>query len=705
MDAMIDSLLAHICYFCPYTPLCVIQFLAPGFLVGLTLLAVPIIVHLFNFRRYKKIFFTNVRFLQELKEETTRASRLRHLLILACRLLALSFIVLAFARPILPLSNTVPLSAGAPVCVYVDNTFSMDAVGREGTLLEVAVRKAGEIAKAYPPETQFQLLTADFEAYRQRLIGKDDFLDELGRIKLSSQSRTLDAVLKRQREAAGAGKRSRAYIISDFQQSATDIDAVTPDSLQSVCLVALPLQETPNLYVDSCWLSSPVVQVGRPASMDVRLKNSSSSDAENIPVRFLLNGQQRAVASASIPAGETVKLSFSFTVSNPGWQEGVLQITDHPVSFDDRYYFAFEVKQFLSVLALGNRPSSSLQALFGKDPFFAFSTANTGNIDYTALPKQDLIIVHSMDQLSSGLADELAKYLDAGGSVAVFPDSAAKLTEYNSFLSRCEADQLSVIAAGVQRVKEIDLQHPIFEEVFEGKLNADMRLDYPVAQKHFELNVSATSSRKNLMKLEGGTPLLAQYNPGKGNLYLSTVPLEPGFSNFSRHAFFVPVLYRMAVLSTRPLAFASVIGEETPVVLNMSAPAGDETFRLVSREQNTDIVPAVRVVSSGIAVSTPGQVRNAGHYQLMRGKERVASMAFNYNRRESDLRFFSEAELEEKIADKANSGWQLYTSSVPDLQKSLTLENKGRPLWKYAIIAALLFLFIEILLIRYWKKA
>src|ERR1035438_3666616 len=78
------------------------QFLHSNFLFALSALAIPIIIHLFNFRRYKTVYFSNVTFLKELKEETASQSKLKHLLVLACRLLALAFLVFAFAQPYIP---------------------------------------------------------------------------------------------------------------------------------------------------------------------------------------------------------------------------------------------------------------------------------------------------------------------------------------------------------------------------------------------------------------------------------------------------------------------------------------------------------------------------------------------------------------------------------------------------------------------------
>src|ERR1700749_154283 len=104
------------------------QFLHPGYLYALSAIAVPIIVHLFNFRRYKTVYFSNVKFLREVKEETTSRSRLKHLLVLAARLLALTFLVLAFAQPFIPNKRNTGAGGRRLISFYIDNSFSMNAI-------------------------------------------------------------------------------------------------------------------------------------------------------------------------------------------------------------------------------------------------------------------------------------------------------------------------------------------------------------------------------------------------------------------------------------------------------------------------------------------------------------------------------------------------------------------------------------------------
>src|SRR5688572_21984613 len=178
-----------------------ISFVYPAFLFALALITIPIIIHLFNFRRFRKVYFTNVRFLRELKEETTSRSRLKHLLVLFSRILAVSFLVLAFAQPYIPVEQGNKIVSDRAVSVFIDNSFSMEAVTREGSLLDVAKNKAREIAAAYKQSYRFQLLTNDFDPVHQRLISREEFIDQLELVRISPSSRQLSEVISRQKDA------------------------------------------------------------------------------------------------------------------------------------------------------------------------------------------------------------------------------------------------------------------------------------------------------------------------------------------------------------------------------------------------------------------------------------------------------------------------------------------------------------------------
>lgn len=681
-----------------------ISFLIPTFLFALSLVAIPILIHLFNFRKFKKAYFTNVRFLQELKEETTRLSRLKHLLVLACRILAVIFLVLAFAQPIIPVGKAANRSANRSVSIYVDNSFSMEGITREGTLLDVARRKAREIASAYSASTKFQLLTNDFEAVHQRMFSRDEFLEELDHVKVSPVSRMLSSVVSRQEEALNQSKEDskQSFLISDFQSSTSDIENIKSDSSLGLNIVSLPVQTVSNIFIDSCWLESPVVQLNRPVNLFVKISNSGDKAAENVPIRLIVNGSQRAVASTPIPAGQSVVTSLNFTVNTPGWQSTEVQITDQPITFDDTYYLAFEVKEKLKVLSIdGHETGPYLNALFGKDDFFVFNKSASSQVDYSQLPQQDLVILNEIPSLSSGLSQELDKYLIGGGSIVIFPDSLSDLASYNSFL---KGDALSSAVTAIDKVERVDTKHPLFVDVFDNNKRSTDAIDYPVTLKHFPLS-KGSASRLVLMQLQGGDPLLTEYTLGKGTIYLFSVPLNPGFSNLARHAMIVPVLYKMALLSMRQPAFSYTFGRELPIELARVSIGSDETFHLVNKNLKVDLIPAHRNVAGGIQINTSGQLNRAGSYELNSAQGIAAVIAFNYDRKESILTYLSAEEIAAKGDAAHLSQMQFFKPNATDLTKTLNQMAEGIALWKYCILLALFFLLAETIILRFWKAA
>ncbi|HOS47536.1 MAG TPA: BatA domain-containing protein [Bacteroidia bacterium] len=685
-----------------------IRFLTPNFLYALSLLAIPVIIHLFNFRRFKKVVFTNVRFLQELKEETTRVSKLKHLLVLACRLLAVMFLVFAFAQPIIPIGKAGVQSAQKNVSVFVDNSFSMEGVTKDGSLLEVAKKKATEIVNAYPPTTRFQLLTNDFQSVHQRLITKDEFLDELSRVKISPISRNLSSVIERQKEAFSQQQYDAKdfFIVSDFQSSTSDLDQVKSDSLMNLNIVSLPVQATANAFIDTCSLNSPVVLLNKPSELNVVVSNGGEEDLDNIPVKLSINGSQRAVATVSVPAGKSVTTTMSFTVTVPGWQKLEVSIVDQPITFDDKYYLSFEVKQELNVLSLdGHNGGPYLKALFGQDPFFKFNQVPVNQVDYSSLQKQDLVILNELPALSSGLSAELMKYLSKGGSIIWFPDSSADLSGYNQFLQQIGGETFTGIESTNDKVENIDLKSPIFSDIFEKNQRSASNIDYPVTSKHFVFTGNTKSSRQVLMSLQSGAAFLSEYSKDKGKVFLFAVPLTPGFSNLARHAIVVPMLYKIALYSMHSPAMMSVIGGDASIEVEAAEPGGEETFHLTNAESKIDLIPMHRVLPGGIAINANDQIPVAGQYDLAVSGKNIATLSFNYNRKESVMQFSDEATLQEKGKSARIGSMNYYKPTAADLTKTLNQLAEGISLWKYCIILVLLFLLAETLILRYWKTS
>ncbi len=679
-----------------------IRFLNPQFLFALSLISIPIIIHLFNLRRFKRVLFTNVKFLQELKEETTRLSKIKHLLVLASRILAITFLVLAFAQPIIPLANNSISKAEKVVSVYIDNSFSMDAITKEGSLLEVAKKKAREITLAFSPSTRFQILTDDFEAVHQRLLSRDEMLIEIDRVKSSPLSKPFSEVILRQQEALSQepNKSKQYFYISDLQKTSIDFTNLKADSSQ-ISIVGLPLQATPNVYIDSCWFETPVLQINKPINLQVKLNNQGNKDLDNIPIRLLINGTQRAVASLSLKAGESAITIMSFSVAQSGWQNTEVQISDLPITFDDKYFLAFEVKEKVNIVNLegNNNVGVYTDALFSRDSFFNFKPFDYTKVDYQELQTADIVLLSELPSFSSGLLDELNKFLNNGGNIVLFPDSGNDKSTYSSLL---EGNAFTELNVGENKVEKIDLKHPLFSDVFDKSKRQDGNMDYPKVSKHFRL-AGGSSNRINLMTLEGGDPFLSEIKKARGSLYVFSVPLSPGFSNLSRHALVVPLLYRMALLSLNQMQFSFVLGEANQIELDKIQMSADETFHLKNERLKTDLIPSHKVFPGGVFVNTNDIVREADVYSLENSGKLIASIAFNYNRKESAMNFYTVDEIKSKADESGMLNLTTFKPENVDLTKTLSQLSDGISLWKYCIVFVLLFLLIEILLLRFWK--
>ncbi|MBN4062458.1 BatA and WFA domain-containing protein, partial [Bacteroidales bacterium AH-315-I05] len=348
------------------------EFLYPSFLYALTAISIPIIIHLFNFRRFKKIYFTNVKFLREIKQETQSKSNLKHLLVLLARILAVAFLVLAFAQPYLPAENNKAGSGQKTVSVYIDNSFSMEAVNDEGRLLSQAKNAALEIANAYRPTDVFQLLTNDFEGRHQRLVNREEFIELVDEVEISPAVKLVSKIVGRQKDRllTSETQDKTIFLISDFQKNTSDFSSLENDTTVTVKLLLMQAQQQSNLYVDSCWFATPFRQLNHPEKLTVRVKNISEKGYENIPIKLTINGRQKALASFSIEPQSWSDTSLYFTSTETGIQQVEIAITDYPVTFDDNFYLSYEVAEYISVLCINAEDTNKfIHSLFKNDDF------------------------------------------------------------------------------------------------------------------------------------------------------------------------------------------------------------------------------------------------------------------------------------------------------------------------------------------------
>ena len=675
------------------------QFVNPQFLWGLLFLAVPIIIHLFQFRRFKKVYFSNTAFLKEIKETSQQSRKLKHLLVLLMRLLAVAFLVIAFAQPIIPTSDQV-VTGSKGVSIFIDNSFSMGSMGRDISLFDNARFAAREIINSYGESDQFHLLTGDFENRHQRLYNREQALDLIDEMEVSPAVRTVSEVFQRQQHALRNFDQDQKvyYIISDFQKNITDLENIQ-DTSSNINLIHLESLETANVSIDSVWFSQPVQIVNQTGKLLVQLTNHDPSNAEEVNMELRFGDQRRPAGRVSLEPMETRTDTVSFTINQTGWQEATLSITDYPIQFDDEYHLSFYVSDNIGVLTVhsGIEFNRFLSALFRGIPYMNEDLMRSSNINYSALSNYELIILNELDQISTGFAAELSNYLAGGGSLLVFPAANESQSAVNVLTSTLGMGDMDNWSTGEFQVGSLNMEDPVFLGVFE-QIRADLTL--PKATGRFQLPRGGAVEGVPLLSFRDNNPYVSKYNFGAGSVFISASPLDMEWNDLvSNGEIFVPLLYRAAIASGTDDRIAYTLGTDRIISVRNTQPERQPQFRITKRDG--EFIPGIESRGRNILLNVFDQVRNPGFYDVFFHDELIKKAAFNYDRRESAIASYDVSQLEEVIPD--NMSILSLGSSTAAGGTLLAIAGRGEEFWQWCIIIALLALLAEQLILRFWK--
>ncbi|MCB0658173.1 MAG: BatA domain-containing protein [Saprospiraceae bacterium] len=671
------------------------QFVFPSFLWAFALLSIPIIIHLFYFRRFRKVYFTNVRFLREVKDETSSRNKLKNLLVLISRILMASFLILMFAQPFIPLNNTVDEGRKA-VSIYIDNSFSMKAQSSDVPLLDKAKSRAREIVEAYNQSDQFQIITNDFEGRHQRFFNKEDILPLIDEVVYSPQVKDLDQVMARQHQLFSQVRQSQpvSYLISDFQKRITN-PPLQPDTTIQTTLVPVQSVQEKNIAIDSCWFGAPVHVLGQNNPLYVRIRNFGDQTEENIRLSIVRNGQEQPMGTSTIAANASIIDTINIQTIEAGWHEMVVKISDYPVTFDDTYYLTFDVAQEVRILLLYTGfPDRYLQAALAGLKNFQVTAQSTQNIAYSSFGNYQLIILQDLPAISSGLASELRQYLENTGNVLLFPSRNADLASYNAFLETVPSGRLMPADTISRQVARINTDEFIFNNVFE-RIRPNLRL--PETTFNFGIGRASRSAEEVLLSYRDGSTYLMKYRVGAGQLYLCAAPINAEINNLvNQPELFVPLLFKSALANAETKDIAYWIGGNHTIT--MERPSGADDVYVIKGAQ--EWIPKQTTVGNVVYLDTEEQPGEAGFYQVMWDNTSQAHLAFNFDRRESDLSIFPVSELRERFASVYSL---LDDAQISDFSKYIRDQISGISLWRYCLWLVLFFLVLEVLILRFWK--
>lgn len=686
------------------------SFLFPTFLFSLFAISVPIIIHLFNFRRYKKVHFSNVSFLQALQLETRKRSRLRQWLILACRILTIAALVFAFAQPFIPGKNMDSRVKGEKsISIFIDNSWSMQAQGGDGQLQTMAIDLAKEIINGAASTDKIQILTQDFEGRHQLFYTKEEAIQLLDEIKLTSSTHVLSEVIQRQKdmlEKSGTPVK-RAYIISDFQKLMVDLEKVKDDSGTYFQLLPLIPNNHANLFIDSCWLLSPELAMNAPIDMMVRITNKSAVEGKNQVMRYEINGESKLEIPFSVGANSSTDVPLNFTIRKAGYQWGRIFIDDSEIHFDDDFFFSMYLPERLNILHIkGTGCTNYIDKLFTGDDYFKLTNVLDGQVDFSTLSTFNFVVLDELAEISGALSTELKKFTEKGGSVFVIPSTGINTASYNSYFNSCGVNGYGSIDTTNTKVGRIDQDQPYFRDVFESIPD---NMDVPSIKSLYTIQRGAGGNDDIILSTASGQRFFVKNKSGKGTVYQLCVPLQESFSNFAKNILFVPVVVKAALQSIRSGNLYYTIASNNYAELNVITVDEDRVLKIRSQDDKTEFIPEQKTISNSTFLYFNNQVKTAGAYKVMQGDVQVGQLAFNYNRVESDPQTMGEDEketrdnMDKKLKELGLKHIGLLKASKDLIKKQIAELDQGIRLWKLFIILALFFIICEILLARFMK--
>lgn len=665
-------------------------FTFPSFLFALFAIAIPIIIHLFQLRRFKQIVFSDIRFLKQITEQNQKQRNIKEWIILAARCLALACLVLAFAKPFIPLNNKTINKSSKVVSVFVDNSFSMSQQNKEGQLLEVAKHKARDIVSYYSDNDLFQILTNDFEGKHQRLIEKKDFLLYLDEVKISNQTKQFNKIIARQKQAFEGEVNSNkiVYIISDLQQNQFQQLAVIDSSLQ-VNFIQIKPNVSNNISIDSAWIEQPLILPNTNTFLNIKISNYGNTEITDVPLVFKIDNVQKGIANITCKANSSAEVQLQFSLHDAQYHQAELSLLDNPVVFDDKLYLTLKAYNNQNIIAIN--ANKYIQNVYAIDENYKLQSFNSNTIDYSSFSNASCIVLNEVAAISSGLQTELQKYINNGGVALIIPSAnAIDLSKTNTFLQQLNAPQL--LAANNQNLKVSRIN--VFDEVFKNVFSKiPETANWPTLSKNYAMQLNSGIKGYNIATLNNEAPFIFKSRYGKGYVYLISTPLQNDWSNFTEHALFVPFMLRLPLVNKQSGA----------LYYNMDKPVNyafdkNTNSKVVYLKDNKDEIAFDVNNNESKSTANISGVKQAGSYQVFEKNKSdvLATISFNLNRNESNLNI---------IADDSLSNINAAIIQTADLQKhqkEIELNYNGTQLWRWFLLAALAFILVEVLLLK-WK--
>lgn len=642
------------------------QFKHPEILYFLFLLVIPILVHLFQLRRFKKEYFTNVQFLKELSIQTRKSSTIKKWLLLFTRLLLLACLILAFAQPFFTAKES--SKATNEMYIILDNSYSMQAKGKQGELLKRAVQELLE----HTPETQNFSLITNSETFWNTDI--KSIQKELQDLQYSATPFRLDNLIAKVNARKSAFNKDIVVITDAVGVQSNESKSFKKED--NVYFIIPEAEQKNNASIDSVY-----IQQNLDSFYEIAIKLTANGAISSLPIALYNQNKLTAKTVVNFDADAKSQL-VKFTIPKEDFH-GYASITDKGLEYDNTYYFSISKPSKTNVISIGETDKSNFLARIYTADEFDYTNFPLANLDYNLLEKQDAIVLNELKDIPQALQTTLKSFVNKGGNLVFIPAQESNITTTNTFLANFGPVQLKGLISNDKKVTKINFNHPLFSNVFEKKV---ANFQYPSTKSAFSIG----SNSPSILTYEDQSAFLTAIRNPLSSVYVFAAPINKTNSNFQNSPLIVPTFYNMVQSSQKSGVTAIIIGENQPFVVETSL-SKDEILTVKNNVES--FIPVQQLLNTKVKMTFAEQPLQAGNFGIFNGTNSVENISFNYSRTESNL----------SLANPDIAVGFQNSENIESVYNTIQTNRTDTQIWKWFVWLTLLFLVLELLIQKFVK--
>jgi len=622
--------------------------------------------------------------------ESKSRSVLRNWLLLVVRMLIYATLVILFAHPY-SVENKLVSDAQPRVSVYIDNSFSMDAQGEEGVLLEWAKVKASELTEQFPSNTLFLLTTNNLRPDQQHWVSRDVFIKWLAEIDFCHLTPTLGDIIRWQQNVqSDTNAALYSFVFSDLHKPSFVLNNVSQLPKQQFVLVPFVGASRNNVAIDSAWFSNPGMYVGKDEQLVVRLRNYGGSNVENMTLQVAVNDTVRSNLPFSIESGKHTDVSCQFLQQLVGNNHITATISDFPITFDNQLHLSYNVPQCINVLGISDKQTADYFKFLYTDKSVNYTNCTVAQSAGKNFADYQFVIINQPSTISSGLAKMLKQFVAEGGILLLIPNKNNVAEEFNGLLRSTGGPWLGEWVEQKGRTSKPQSNTSLLKNAIR---NATDDYATPTYLGYYKINQTTRRVYDNLLKSESGDVLFGVYKYLKGKVYLPALPFDASCTDLPTHQLFVPLFYNIALQSVKQTELYYTI--EPNMVIGLPLQPLNSTAELVN-SQGQKLYPIIRRGQNGISVFAAESEMTSGLWTMNYGNQQT-QLALNYNRSESVQQFLSESEALQLFSDNGLRVSQMQPTKQLLVSDVVNADN----LWKWFALLAFLLLLVEMVIEKF----